>query len=65
LQTWAVANGDEMTGDLILASKSAPFRSEVEAAQEKNTAIAAIACGLGLISASSLLLLRRKKQDRE
>ena len=65
LQTWAIANGDEMTGDLILASKSAPFRSEVEAAQEKNTAIAAIACGLGLVSASSLLLLRRKKQDRE
>ena len=65
LQTWAVANGDEMTGDLILSSKSAPFRSEVEAGQDKNVAIAVTTCGLGLVSAASLLLLRRKKQDRE
>lgn len=65
LEAWAVANGDEMTGDMILDSKSAPFRSEVEAGQDKNVAIAATVCGLGLVSAASLLLLRRKKQDRE
>lgn len=65
LEAWAVANGDEMTGDLILSSKSAPFRSEVEADQDKNVAIAVTTCGLGLVSAASLLLLRRKKQDRE
>ncbi|MGN1262190.1 MAG: InlB B-repeat-containing protein, partial [Candidatus Enteromonas sp.] len=65
LQAWAVANGDEMTGDLILASKSAPFRSEAGVSQEKNAAaISLIALAGGASAGALVFLLRKKKQDR-
>lgn len=65
LQAWAVANGDEMTGDLILASKSAPFHSEAGVSQEKNAAaIALIALAGGASTGALVFFLRKKKQDR-
>lgn len=65
LEAWAVANGDEMTGDLILASKSAPFRSEAGVSQEKNAAaIALIALAGGASAGALVFFLRKKKQDR-
>ena len=38
---------------------------EHQETSSSSTAIAVTTCGLGLVSAASLLLLRRKKQDRE
>lgn len=64
---WASAAGDltPFDGMPTFESKSANYFGEKETASSSSSAIAAIACGLGLVSAASLLLLRRKKQDRE
>lgn len=70
LSAWAAANGktiafNAITGAIEESQAVRPFDSQQESASSSSTAIALTTCGLGLVSAASLLLLRRKKQDRE
>ena len=70
LSAWAAANGkaiafNAITGAIEESQAVRPFDSQQESTSSSSTAIALTTCGLGLVSAASLLLLRRKKQDRE
>lgn len=70
LSAWAAANGktiafNAITGAIEESQAVRPFDSQQESTSSSSTAIAVATCSLGLVSAASLLLLRRKKQDRE